>query len=230
MVAWFNWTTFDIIGDLTFDWSFDCLKNEKYHEWIPHVFAGIKALLIFSEFSRYPLLQNVLMWLSRKEIRVAREKGRQFTQGRVDHRMSSSTRRLDFLGYILRHQGKETGMSRGEIEATSSVLVLGGSDTTATLLTGALYYLLQNPRVKQKLEAEIMGSFASENEINTTSVNRLSYLLATLEEAMRIYPPVTFGSPRVVGEEATVIGGYLVPPKVRDCVFQSTDPFKLTQA
>jgi cytochrome P450 len=28
MVAWFNWTTFDLIGDLTFDRSCDCLENE----------------------------------------------------------------------------------------------------------------------------------------------------------------------------------------------------------
>lgn len=215
MVAWFNWTTFDIIGDLTFDQSFNCLEKEAYHEWIPFVFGGIKALLISSELRRYPLIMPILMWLSRKEILNAREKGLRFTRERVDHRISSSTDRLDFLGYILRHDGKETEMNRGEIEATSSILVLGGSDTTATLLSGVVYYLLANPRVKQKLVAEIRDRFINEDEINMTSVNSLSYLLATLEETMRIYPPVTLGSPRVVGDKSSEIGAYQVPPKVR---------------
>ncbi|KAE9366288.1 cytochrome P450, partial [Stipitochalara longipes BDJ] len=213
MVAWFNWTTFDLIGDLTFDRSFDCLENEAYHEWIPFVFGGIKAVLILGELRRYPLVMRLLLWLFRKQLISSREKGAQFTKERVDHRISSATDRLDFLGHIFRHDGKETEMSRGEIDATSAILVLGGSDTTATLLSGTVYYLLQNPRVMQKLVAEIRESFINEDQINMTSVNSLSYLLAILEEAMRIYPPVTLGSPRIVGEEGTVIGAYQVPPK-----------------
>jgi cytochrome P450 len=63
---------------------------------------------------------------------------------------------------------------------------------------------------------EVRESFIKEDEINITSVNSLSYLRATLDEAMRIYPPVTLGSPRLIGGEATVIGGYQVPPKVRN--------------
>lgn len=31
IVAWLNYTTFDIIGDLTFGESFDCLKTSKLH-------------------------------------------------------------------------------------------------------------------------------------------------------------------------------------------------------
>jgi cytochrome P450 len=171
--------------------------------------------MISGELSRYPLVSRVLLWLNRAKTLTAIEKGLKFTQERVNHRVSSSTDRLDFLSYILRHEGKETEMSRSEIEATSTILVLGGSDTTATLLAGTVYYLLQNPQVKQKLLAEIRGAFTKEDEIDMTTVNKLPYLLATLEEGMRIYPPVTLGSPRIVGEEGAAIGGYHVPPKVR---------------
>lgn len=214
MVAWFNWTTFDLIGDLTFDRSFDCLENEAYHEWIPFVAGGIKSVLIMSEINRYPIVGRILSWLVRDKVQHAGKKGYQFTKARVEHRMASATDRLDFLGYILRHQGKETAMSLGEIEASSTILVLGGSETTATLLAGTLYYLLQNPKVKQEVLAETRQMFANEDEINMTSVNKLSFLRAVLDETMRMYPPVTLGSPRVVGEKSTVIGGYMVPAKV----------------
>jgi cytochrome P450 len=79
-----------------------------------------------------------------------------------------------------------------------------------------VYYLLQNPHVKQKLVAEIRDAFTNEDDINISNVNGLPYLLATLEEAMRIYPPVTLGSPRLIGEEAAVIDRYQVPPEVKN--------------
>lgn len=31
MVAWYNWTTFDIIGDLSLGESFGCLENARPH-------------------------------------------------------------------------------------------------------------------------------------------------------------------------------------------------------
>jgi len=216
MVAWFNWTTFDVIGELTFDRSFDCLRNQAYHEWIPFVFGGVKAIMIRSELSRYPLISRIMMWLDREKILAAREKGFRFAEERVNHRFASATDRLDFFSHILRKGGKEREMSRAEIMATSSLLILGGSDTTATLLAGTVYYLLQNPEVKQKLVAEIRSGFADEAEISIITVGKLPYLLATLEESMRIYPPVALGSPRIVGNEGAVIGGHHVPPKVRN--------------
>lgn len=215
MVAWFNWTTFDVIGELTFDRSFDCLRNQAYHEWIPFVFGGVKAIMMRSELSRYPLIAKIMMWLDREKILAAREKGFKFAEERVNHRFASATDRLDFFSHILRKGGKEREMSRAEILATSSTLILGGSDTTATLLVGTVFYLLQNPQAKQKLVTEIRSGFADEAEINITTVGKLPYLLATLEEAMRMYPPVALGSPRVVGNDGTVLGGYHVPPKVR---------------
>jgi len=93
-------------------------------------------------------------------------------------------------------------MSRGGIEATSTILVLGGSETTATLLSGTVYYLLLDPRVKQKLVTEIRINFRNEDEINMTNVSSLPYLPATLEEAMRIYPLIAMDPLRQLGKKA----------------------------
>ena len=46
-------------------------------------------------------------------------------------------------------------MSRPEIIANSSVLIVAGSETTATLLSGATYYLLQNPTKLARLQDEV---------------------------------------------------------------------------
>lgn len=100
------------------------------------------------------------------------------------------------------------------IQANSSFLVIAGSETTATLLSGVTYLLLTNPRVMEKLVAEIRGAFKSEDEINFTSVSNLPYLLACLDEAMRIYPPGAVAFPRVVPEGGANIAGNYIPEKV----------------
>jgi hypothetical protein len=40
MSQWYNFTTFDIIGDLAFGEPFDCLKDSQYHPWVEMVFVS----------------------------------------------------------------------------------------------------------------------------------------------------------------------------------------------
>jgi cytochrome P450 len=66
----------------------------------------------------------------------------------------------------------------------------------------------------KKLTAEIRGTFQSEDEIDFESVSRLPYLLACLDEALRMYPPVPTGLPRVVPKGGATIAGNYVPETV----------------
>ena len=106
-------------------------------------------------------------------------------------------------------------MSRDEIVGNSGILIVAGSETTATLLSGATYYLLKNPAVLEKLKAEVRGRFQSADDINVVSTGQLQYLHAVLEESLRRYPPVPFRLPRRTGSEDEIIDGHTVPPKVR---------------
>ena len=42
VVAWYNWCTFDIMGDLSFGESFGCLEETQYHTWVKSIFDFIK--------------------------------------------------------------------------------------------------------------------------------------------------------------------------------------------
>lgn len=66
-----------------------------------------------------------------------------------------------------------------------------------------------------KLTAEVRSSYSSEEEITLLSVNKLTYMLACLNEALRCYPPVTFGMPRVVPKGGADVAGHSVPQGVR---------------
>lgn len=43
IVKFLNFTTFDIIGDLAFNESFQCLESNDYHPWVMNIFKGIRG-------------------------------------------------------------------------------------------------------------------------------------------------------------------------------------------
>lgn len=108
-------------------------------------------------------------------------------------------------------------MTREEIIRNSGVLLIAGSETTATLLSGATYHLLSHPVALKKLQVEIRESFQSEDEIAPLSVrnpSKLPYMEAVLMESLRIYPPVPASLPRIIGSMSDVIDGYFVSANV----------------
>lgn len=106
-------------------------------------------------------------------------------------------------------------MPSGHLERNASVLIIAGSESTATALSGITYLLTKNPEALRQLTEEIRSSFKSEEEIDFVSVNKLTYLLACLDEGLRMYPPVPSGLPRVSPEEGATVSGRYVPKNVR---------------
>lgn len=74
------------------------------------------------------------------------------------------------------------------------VLIVAGSDTSATLLSGLIYLLLKKPGCLEKITHEVRSAFKSEDEISFSSVQRLPYSMfsqalypKTLHQACTIY-------------------------------------------
>ncbi|KAL2043872.1 hypothetical protein N7G274_003392 [Stereocaulon virgatum] len=98
---------------------------------------------------------------------------------------------------------------------------IAGSETTATTLSCASYYLFKNPRVLRMLQQEIRSAFKTYDEIDGTSTIPLKYLSAVALEAMRIYPPLPFALPRVVSAGGDTVDGHFLP----EGTVVSTSPF-----
>ena len=111
-------------------------------------------------------------------------------------------------------------MSLDRIESNSMILIIGGSETTATLLSGVTYLLLTNPHTLATLTEEVRSTFESEDEIDITSVGRLTYMLACLNEALRMYPPVPIGLPRIVPKGGASVADRYVPQDTTVAIFQ----------
>ena len=121
--------------------------------------------------------------------------------------------RKDFMSYILRHND-EKGMSEPEIKQVCSILMIAGSETTATLLSGVTYHLCLNKDALRKVTDEVRTKFPDENAITLTSVAQLPYLQAVLEEGLRLYPPVPAALLRRTPPEGETINGQFVPGNV----------------
>jgi hypothetical protein len=60
IVDWFNFTLFDIIGDLSFGESFGCLEKCEIEGWMDQMAASIKLHYLSINLRWYPIVNNLL--------------------------------------------------------------------------------------------------------------------------------------------------------------------------
>ena len=101
-----------------------------------------------------------------------------------------------------------------KLQANAGLLLVAGSETTATLLCGATYFLTTNPHVLERLTTEVRQTFEKSDDITLLSVNNLPYMLACLNETLRRYPPVAIGLPRLAARGGVTVAGTYVPEGV----------------
>jgi cytochrome P450 len=211
MVMMYNFTTFDIMGDLTFGEPLDLLNDPTYHGWIRSMFANFKFGAYLHSIRYFPFLESGLLRLiSLTSLDKKRKEHSSFSSSRVDRRLEKQDARPDIWGLVLARDA-ETGLSKLEMYKNAGLFMLAGTETTATLLSGLTYHLLKNEEKMQKLVEEIRTSFSEEKDLTIERLQALPYLHACIEEGLRMYPPVSNGLPRVVPPTGAVVDGRDIP-------------------
>ncbi|KAJ5555406.1 hypothetical protein N7535_007841 [Penicillium sp. DV-2018c] len=218
--SWMNFTTFDITGDLMFGESFSCLKDSQLHPWICLIFQSMKALAFIGVVNQFPLLKRLSNYLIPREVeRVGREHF-DLTAQKVDQRLKANMTRPDFMSAILQnglseekgqYRESERIMSRAEIHSNGFILIVAGSETSATLLSGCIYYLCTTPHVMAQLVTEVRSAFTQDSDMTFRAVEQLKYMTAVINESLRIYPPFVTSLSRVVPQGGAVVDGHFVP-------------------
>lgn len=211
IVNWYNYTTFDIIGDLAFGESFQSLESSTLHPWVALIFDSLR--------------QNIMLNIARKYIRnidhlvsmifpssiAALEKREKFSRDKLSRRIARKEPRPDFVDSMLRADKGVPAQTPEQVQENANLLILAGSETTATALSFATYLLCTHPEVMQKLRSEIDDRFSDESQIDIASVQNLKYMMAVLDESMRLFPPAAVLEPRVAPPEGTRVLGEYVP-------------------
>ena len=210
LVQWYNFTTFDIIGDLALGKPFGSLESGKTHSWVSNIFRGLKLVSKFNIIKVYPILEAIVscaVWLypsAEEGFRVHRE----YTYVAMKDRLARKDEKKDFISYF------EKGLTLEELNENAGLLILAGSETSATALSGVTYYLLKNRKTLAKVHKEVRDSFQDESSISFISVARLSYLNAVIEESMRVYPTVPSAQRRITPPGGHLIDNHYVPGNV----------------
>lgn len=212
LVRWFNFTTFDIIGEIATSSSFQCLDKQEYHPWI-NIVLHFKAVLAANALKYYPALEAFVMSITPASAMADLTFALSTIHDKVKDRMARKPDKPDNISHILKHNAEhpETVMSTGEIEANMMVILTAGSETLTTTLTAAIHYLHTNPTTLNSLRAEMHSNFHTEDEITGPSTAKLKYLSAVLNETMRMAPPLPDGLRRLVPSGGATIAGYFIP-------------------
>ncbi|KAK2000208.1 cytochrome P450 [Colletotrichum falcatum] len=214
MVAWYNFTGFDVIGDLAFGEPFGCLEKSDYHFWVSSFFDNLHASVYNSELKRFWITRQLVKWLIPGKLKEKASMFKQLTKDKVERRLALDEWRPDFIQSMMM-KDNAMSMSKPEIQETADTLIIGGAETTATVLSGATFFLTTHPEAMAKLVKEVRSSFKSEEEIDLLSVQKLPYILAVLEETMRLYPVLPTAITRNIKPGGDYICGRYVPEGTR---------------
>lgn len=88
--------------------------------------------------------------------------------------------------------------------------MIGGTDTTSTMVEWAMTELMQHPNLLRKSQEEIKNVVGSDNKVEDHHLNKLTYLQAVVKETLRLHPAAPLLLPRCPTKSCTV-GGYTVP-------------------
>ncbi|KAI3321449.1 cytochrome P450 [Xylariaceae sp. AK1471] len=202
----FNFTTFDIMGEFCFGLSLGQLESNQYDPWVRAIFGQLKAFPFMSIIMYYPILTRMFSLFEPNWIREARIAHCKFAADLVDKRIDEEpTENTDIWRLVIKE------LSREEMHSNAEFFLVAGSETTATLLSSTLFYLLKNPNSMTRLRQEVCDRFKSVDEFTFEALAKMPYLNACLTESGRIFPGVAVGSPRVVYEGGQSILGYFLP-------------------
>lgn len=99
MVPWFNFATFDLIGDLVFGESFGALDKGEYVPWIANIVNGFKFARLMMIMRAYPIVGGPLLFLANHTPALHRQwkKHVAYTEDKTRRRLDADTDRHDIM-------------------------------------------------------------------------------------------------------------------------------------
>ena len=214
--AWFSFTAFDIIGDLTFGESFGSLDSGGHHPWASLIFETTRFVILANCLKRINrIFLPVLLLITPKGFGERLRENQQLTEAKVAKRRAlGANARPDYMSAMVGDDGKGGILPDAEISSNCTALILGGAETISSALSGTTYFLATNPGAMANAVAEVRSAFLREEDITSTGTGHLKYLNAVITEALRMFPPFAGVSPRQVPAGGAVVAGEVIPENV----------------
>ncbi|CAL5009396.1 unnamed protein product [Urochloa decumbens] len=127
----------------------------------------------------------------------------------------------DFIDVLLSVQ-HEYNLTRDHIKAQLAIMFEAGTDTSFIVLEYAMVRLMQNPRIMNKLQAEVRNNIVdkkgkTEDVVTEDEIKTLAYLKAVIKETLRLHMPAPLLVPHLSMADCD-IEGYTIPAGTRAIV------------
>ncbi|KAJ2973892.1 hypothetical protein NQ176_g6345 [Zarea fungicola] len=209
IATWFNFYSFDVMGDLAFGKGFEMLKDGVAHYFMELSHSGIKSVAAFSHLVWiFPLLKTVPV-LNTQHLRF-----QAWLAERVRLRRELKLEAPDVFSWILADYEQienPTAQDTLNLHGDAHVIVVAGSDTTAASLTCLFFELATHPTVLKSLQEELDAHFFNGGELSYPSLSKLRYLQACINETLRMHPAIPSGLQRMTPPEGLRIGDIWIP-------------------
>ncbi|GME52508.1 Cytochrome P450 [Neofusicoccum parvum] len=121
----------------------------------------------------------------------------------------------DFLAKLLRlHEEEPRNVQMADVLGVIQGNIGAGSDTTSITLTSIFWNVFRNPRVLEKLRAEIDEKYAAgelSDPVTFAEAQKLPYLQAVLQEGLRMHPATGLPMWRAVPKGGAELAGRYFP-------------------
>ncbi|KAL2803165.1 cytochrome P450 monooxygenase [Aspergillus granulosus] len=198
ITQWFNYYSFDVMGDLAFGKSFEMLQGGTDHYILSTSHQSMEAAGYLGTVSwSFPLVMRI----------PGLNRGPQhfwnFISDQVRSRMENPPDLPDIFHWLLQGYTDRTNTAErmAALESEAELAVIAGSDTTSATLANATFELLSHPENVDKLRAEF----------DDMDLAKLPHLNAVINEILRLHPPVPSGLPRQTPLEGLTIDETYIP-------------------
>ncbi|KAF3384734.1 Versicolorin B desaturase [Penicillium rolfsii] len=216
MTEWFNYAIFDFMSHELFGKPLGGLAEASYHPWVEVLFGTVKAWAYLAIPKFFPSATCILEWVVRficRDSLTYRDTKYRALSAQIPTQ-GKETKPV-FMSHVQNSSSSDpdTVLLPDELLPNYSFLMMAGSETTATLMSGCTFYLLKHAASYQRVCHEVRESFSAPTEITLSSLATLPYLNSVITETLRLYPPVPLGMPRVIPAGGAIISGRYVPEK-----------------
>lgn len=101
MKSWFNYATFDVIGNLSFGSDFGCLEHSRAHPWVEAITSNLKEGAFIRGLIIY-VSPTWIFFLDRLGLLPARKKHLGYTKEALRRRLEMQEERPDFIQGLLK--------------------------------------------------------------------------------------------------------------------------------
>ncbi|KAI0306837.1 high nitrogen upregulated cytochrome P450 monooxygenase 2 [Multifurca ochricompacta] len=215
MAQWMNYFTTDFMGDMAFGGGFELMKAGGDREGLwTLIESGLHVIAVLGHVS---YLLPAYLSMMRGGDTIQRSRG--LCREKALDRLRMDAKRKDLFYYLSGEDMPEAERPPiGNVAKDGTLAIIAGSDTTSSVLTALVYYLLCNPAAYHRLQEEVDAAFPSgEEPLDVVKLSHMEWLNGCINETLRLHPPVPSGSQRSLGrgKGTKVLGNLIIPEQTQ---------------